>query len=342
MAKTKPRQSAKSPKVTSTTILEPNYFVTGVRGLAGSDVVLTGSAVTGGVQNPLLYIGPISPTDRDGIHVLVPEISGQQITGATFYGPDTPLFNPAIGKGNVRAVGSYQYSGSEARNHGLYYEGPPSGGGTWQQIDVPSQLFPGRTVWNTIAHSTMGDLVVGNYDLMHDGTPVPFSGNAFIYNIRTRRWTIFDLGGAASLTTAYGLWQIERGGTQYVIAGGTRDGHGLNKGMLIDYDAATGAFGNLTLYSALNVPSLLTHFEGITAVPGGYHLAAATIRDAAVFCSVKVDADGAFGAARWIAYEYPGSALTTGNTIYRDTMMGIYAVSGTDGVQSYAAAFELR
>jgi len=37
-----------------------------------------------------------------------------------------------------------------------------------------------------------------------------------------------------------------------------------------------------------------------------------------------------------------GSALTTGNTIYQNTMMGIYAASGTDGVQSYAATVELQ
>lgn len=331
MGKTKARQILKKRTAKSTTILGPNNFVTGVRGLTDSRVVLTGNSVVDGVQNAMLYVGPISPTDTGGIHMLTPQFKGQTVTGGTFYGPDTPLFNPKIGKGNIRAVGSYQIEGGEAHNHGMLYEGPPQGGGDWTPLDVPVRLA-GKPVWNTIAHSTMGDLVVGNYDLKGE----PFSGNAFIYDIATRRWTLFDPG---NLTTAYGIWQIKPGGTQYVIVGGTCDGHGINRGMIVNYDSSSGAFSDLTLYSALNVPTLVTHFEGITAVPGGYHLAALTALDQALFAAVPANADGSFGAAQWVPYRYPGSIITTGNTIYRNTMMGIYVESGGNGVKSYAATF---
>jgi len=39
----------------------------------------------------------------------------------------------------------------------------------------------------------MGNLVVGNYDL-NPGHGV--SGNAFIYNMSTRKWTLLQLGGS--------------------------------------------------------------------------------------------------------------------------------------------------
>ena len=62
----------------------------------------------------------------------------------------------------------------------MIYQGPIDGvGGTWTQIDVPSDganvvggIVIGTTVADTILHSTMGDLVVGNYDLVQSGCAV--------------------------------------------------------------------------------------------------------------------------------------------------------------------------
>ncbi|HWA88500.1 MAG TPA: hypothetical protein VG889_00585 [Rhizomicrobium sp.] len=317
----------------STTILGANQFVTGVRGTAGSDVVLTGTSVIDGVQNAMLYEGPIAPTDPSGVHTLAPVFDGQTVEGATFYGPDTPQFNPSIGKGNVRAVGSYMYAQSSERNSGLLYEGPIAGGGTWTQLDANGGTVNGQAVFNTILHSTMGDIVVGNYDL-HG---VPFSGNACLYNLRTEAWTIFEM---APLTTAYGIWQEHPGGDDYVIVGGIKAGAGVNKGLVVRYDARRNTFGRPHVYSAFNHPTLITHFEGITIAEGGYHLAAMTAGGIAVFCELPVNADGSFGAATWTGFEYPGAMLTTGNTIYRRTMMGVYVEDGGKTIQSYAATFK--
>lgn len=319
--------------VESSEIFGPNQFVTGVRGWTGTDVVLTGSSVVDGGTVAMLYAGPLAPTDTGGIHLNPPCFEGQDVTTSTFYGPDTFLFNPALGAGNVRAVGSYQYSGSDAYNHGMLYEGPPAGGGRWTQIDVPSGAVGGAAVWNTIPHSTMGDLVVGDYDLKDD----PLSAGAFVYDIIRDSWTIIDFEGC-TLTTAYGLWQEAPGSSRYTIVGGTRDGHGLNRGFVVAYDSASGAFTNLKLYSAMNHPGLLTHFEGITATPTGFHLAGMTAT-CALLAAIRVEADGSFSNAGWTAYNYPDSALTTGNTVYQDTLMGVFAVSGVKGIQSYAATF---
>jgi hypothetical protein len=88
----------------------------------------------------------------------------------------------------------------------------------------------------------------------------------------------------------------------------------------------------------MNHPGLLTHFEGITASPTGFHLAGMTATGA-LLAAIRLDPDGAFSEAAWTAYSYQGSVLTTGNTVYQDTLMGVFAVSGVKGVQSYAATF---
>lgn len=316
-----------------TTILGPNHAVTGVRGWEGANVVLTGSVIGDNTATALLYAGPLEPTDPGAIYVMSPVFPGQTVTSSTLYGPDTYVFNPDLRKGNVRAVGSYQYAESSVRNHGMVYEGPPSGGGGWSQIDVPTSAVGGATVWNTIPHSTMGGLVVGNYDL--EG--VPASANAFIYEIATQRWTLFALQGC-DLTTAYGIWQNSRDKSRYTIVGGTRDGHGINRGFVIDYSTKTRTFSHFKLYSYLNQPDLLTHFEGITEFDGGYNLAGQTI-GAALLANIYEFPDGSYSDATWIPFTYDGAAITTGNTVYQDTLMGIFVTSGVSTEQSYAVTF---
>jgi len=321
---------------TGTTILGPNQLVTGVRGWTGSDVVLTGSDASVDPVTALIYVGPLSPTDSAGIYTLAPAINGRTVTSSTFYGPDTFVFNPSLGKGQIRAVGSYQYAESgDVRNCGMVYEGPPQGPGGWSMIDIPGELVGGETVWNLIPHSTMGDLIVGNYDLLG----VRLSANAFVYHIPTKHWTLFDIPGC-TLTTAYGIWQNGIGSTHYTIVGGTRDGHGVNQGLVIDYDSETHTFSNMKLYSYLDQPQLVTHFEGIVGTPNGFNLAGGSTGSLALFASIEVNPDGSFSDATWVPYSYEGSAITTGNSIYENSLMGIYAVSGQAGVQSYVVPIE--
>src|SRR5215471_14241103 len=188
-------------------ILKHGDIVTGVRGTTNGKVILTGSqADADGTQNtkPFLHQAPLTGAARR-VSALTPPFAGFE-TG-TFYGPDTSTYNPdTIPAGQVRAVGSYRTKpNGGVLNHGMIYLGPVSGGGTWTPIDVPADGSntvggvracpsdqPGCMVMDTIAHSTMGDLVVGNYDLS-PGHGV--SGNAFIYNMSTHQWTLLQLGG---------------------------------------------------------------------------------------------------------------------------------------------------
>ena len=349
-------------------ILRAGDIVTGVRGTGnGNDVVLTGSAATGnGAQaEPFLHRGPLAKAAGAAVSVRKPPFRG--VTTATFYGPDTHRFNPAgIPAGQVRAVGSYQSSAAPAGviNQGMIYLGPVSGpGGSWRSIDVPAhgshttghvRACPRRRphcfVMDTIAHSTMGNLVVGNYDLNPTVAGGVASGNAFIYNLATRQWTLLRLGGSlSSQTSVYGIWQDGGPGSpHYTLAGGSA-ASGHKRAFLMDYNERTGRFGTPRYYSYRNRPGADTHFEGITAVPGGFHLVGLSTAPAVAMAFVPVHRNGALGRATWYTVNVPGSPLcsggcsvVTGNTVVRNHVMGIYLRAGSTSIRSYLATVAMR
>jgi hypothetical protein len=322
-----------NPKITYDNIFTPNSSVTGIRRDCGKDapILITGSHEPNSGKQPqgLLYRGPLYPTDSSGYIFLTPNFPGQTVTTSIFYGPNTSLFDPEIGEGNLRAVGSYKYSEGGHGDHGMMYQGSPDGSGTWTQINVPERLA-GGTVANTIPHSTMGDLVVGNYDLAGK----PGSGNAFIYNMRTGMYQVLDIG---PLATAYGIWQNDGAGSSlYTIAGGYKRHRGINAGFLLDYDAKKGAIGHPTPFSYDNKPGFLTHFEGITAFGSGYSLAATTEHGAA-FAIIEKNSDGSYGEPAWVPIANPCSTgISTGNSVLDNHLIGIYKAP-EGGIQSYIA-----
>ncbi|MDI1283032.1 MAG: right-handed parallel beta-helix repeat-containing protein [Reyranella sp.] len=328
-------------------ILSPLDTITGVRADLHGSVILTGiqGPPAGTDTQPFLFQGPLNNTAFGTTYVLAPEFAGQTVRNGSFYGPDTAIFTPSIGLGNVRAVGNYQYDESPTgvMSHGMMYQGPIDGvGGTWTQIDVPSNganvvggSVIGATVANTILHSTMGDLTVGNYDLVQSGSPSA-NANAFIYNIATGQYTLMSINGSTdNLTSLYGIWQNGVGNSSYTLAGGTKDANGLNVAFLQNYDSLSGVFSNLTYYTGNNQPGVVTHFENITAVPGAFNLVATTDSGPA-FASVTVNPDGSFGEATWAAVDLPGSDLLTGNIAYQNVIGGIYSTEDdTANVSSY-------
>jgi len=313
-------------EVSYSTILDVNQSVTGVRGYDSSTVVLTGSLQSNGATVGMWWLGSLS-SGAGTTYSPTPTFSGQTVTTSIFYSANTALYDPTLGS-NIRVTGSYQYSESTVLNHGFLYTGPVNGvSGAWTQIDVPGSSVGGATVENTIPHSTMGDFVVGDYDLQG----VSASGNAFLYRISTQAWTILNIGGTSNLTTAYGIWQ--NGVDSYTIAGGSQY-LGANKAFLVDYTPSTGLFTHLTFFDYTAVTGL-THFEGITGVAGGYNVIATTDSGAA-YGFIPRNGDGTFGTAAWTAIAYPGTTTTTGDTVYQNVAMGIYIVQGV-GVRSYTA-----
>jgi hypothetical protein len=349
-------------------ILGDNDIATGVRGTTGGNVIVTGSQVNAdGTTKPFLYEGPLTSAAK-GVTALTPPFPGFH-TG-TLYGPDTNTYNPdTILAGQVRAVGSYRTSPNNGvLNHGMIYLGPVNGpGGHWTTIDVPPDgsktaghlracpmTRPGCFVMDTIAHSTMGNLVVGNYDLSPSAHGV-ITANAFIYNMSTHLWTLLRLGGSmSSATTLYGIWQNGGPGSpNYTLAGGS-SAHGSSLGtqraFLMNYNERTGVFGKPRFYSYGNAPALVTHFDGITKVRGGFNVVA--VSSAQPSSMAFIPATGGnwplFGTATWYPVDVGASPLcsgncsaVTGNTVYQNQVMGLYVRS--DSIpRTYLAAVPTR
>ena len=339
------------------TILQTGTAVTGVRGSGGRGVVLTGTYLANGTSAAFLWRGPLPRAGGASVSVLRPPFRG--VTGATFYGPDTHLFNPrAIRPGDVRAVGSYVSSDAPAgvRNQGMIYLGPVSGrGGRWTSIAVPAHgrhvtghvsacppRRPQCVVMDTIPHSTMGHLVVGNYDLKPTVGSRPVSGNAFIYNLSTRRYTLLRLHGSlATKSTFYGIWQDGGPGSpRYTLAGGS-SAHLGQRGFLINYNERSGRFGRPFFFTYFNRP-VGTHFEGITAVPGGFNLVSMQVGHGPALAHIRVLRHGGFGRARWRRVPTGSSSLcpckiVTGNTVWRNRVMGLYVNSASPAERTYLA-----
>ena len=111
-----------------TSILQAGDTTTGVRGSGGDGVVLTGLVPGSGGSAPFLFRGRLARAAGAAVSVLHPAF--RQVTSATFYGPNTHLFNPrAIPRGQIRAVGSYISSAAPqgVHNQGMIYLGPLSG-----------------------------------------------------------------------------------------------------------------------------------------------------------------------------------------------------------------------
>ena len=313
-------------------ILGVNDSVTGVRGAKGKKVVLVGSylpSLPGNNANSSLmgqwWVGDLTTGVGKSVRVN-PVFPGQTVTASLYYGPNTDAFSPTLGKDNVRVVGTYKYQDSPVDGqYGVLYQGPANGvGGTWTQINVPADLA-GGTVTNTIPHSTMGNLVVGNYSV--EGQPVG-AASAFIYEISTGQYQLFDSswGGLTDLTSAYGIWQ--NGGptsTFYTIVGGAVY-EGANTAYMVDYDSSTKTFSHKTFFPLGTEVAGDTHFEGINAAPGGYTLSATILSGGtsdAAYVYVPVGRDGEFGAAQWVPLHYPGSSFCSGDTVYQNVQMGI-------------------
>ena len=83
------------------------------------------------------------------------------------------------------------------------------------------------------------------------------------------------------------------------------------RAFLMNYNERTGDFGTPRFYNYGNAPALFTHFDGITAVPGGFNLA--TISSAQASSMAFVPATGgnwpSFGTATWYPIDVAASRL---------------------------------
>jgi hypothetical protein len=328
-----------------------SYGPTGIRSAGGQNVFVTGS-VHPVLPSPtptctpdshgILYTGPLNGNGTWTVLDYPSSSPSPSVTGTVLYGPDN------LPPSNVRIVGSYTLCGNPGgvRNHGLLYEGPPGGPGMWQTIDFPISAAtpspsPGEQVLNTIVHSTMGGLAVGNFD-----TDL-VTGRAFVYDIAANSWKELRKPGAISIT-AYGIWY--NGGTSYTIAGGYSEGdpNAIDHGYLAHWDSMTHMASDWTPYDFDNGPHThveVSHFDGITTDnQGGFYLTgewagdqAGTHKLGGFFAHVPWMPHRPFGDARWRDIEYPASVITTGNTVFENNVFGIYFVTLDSPFSGYIA-----
>ena len=258
---------------------------------------------------PFVYKGSLSGKGK--WYVLnYPSSPGKTVTSTNLYGPSNGL------KSNIRVVGNYTTVEAGSSDIGCLYEGPLNGSGKWTTL-IPTSSKP---VLSTIAHSTMRGLVVGNYS-----TQTKMS-KAFIYDIKHRKYVHIIKPGAKSIT-AYGIWY--NGGSSYTICGGYSNANissGVGSAYLVDWDKKNRKFSNWRNYNYNNDPikAIVTHFDGITSDgQGGYYLTGDWLGvgngpELGFFCHVKRQK------AQWAPISFPGQLVTSGNSVYKKVVIGVY------------------
>jgi hypothetical protein len=336
---------SRQPTASIQPIFPPNYAVTGVRQDSGGNVAITLTAkLSSTITQAYVYYGPLSSTSNPAyLHLFSPTFQGETVTASQFYGPNTPKYDPSIGAGNITVVGSYVHNGSSYQN-GMMYKGPLDGSGQYTKIDAPGNGK--EKVADTIAHSTMGNLVVGNFD--YQGHQA--HGHGFIFD--GTNFTTVDIGRFS--TTIYGIWQ--NGGassTNYTIVGGFSNVVRGGKAFIVDYDSAARPIHQFTHFKSFsfnNRPTLETHFEGISAFKvngvNGFSVAATETSPSnkvgASYAFIPVNRNGSFGKANWVTIENTVNGLppTTGNTVIDSSVMGVFPLAGGGGFSSYISTVE--
>lgn len=293
-------------------------LLTGIRSVRGScnKFYISGYYKEGGaVITSFIYKGNLKG-EGTFYNLNVPSTPGKTVVGTSLYGPNNG-FND-----NVQVVGNYLLSGGTTGPIGVLYEGLLNGNGVWIDIVPPNSIY-------TIVHSTMGNLAVGNYTINE-----LFKG--FIYDIRRKTYTDIVLPiENVTTSTAYGIWY--NGCGCYTIAGGfTTSNSTIGQGYIIDFCKNKNKFMNFTPYSYKET-AIETHFNGITSNGKcGYNLTGDQVSvsgnfSLGFFAQVKREYKG-FSKAKWSDVRFPGSVITSGNSVDEDTVIGVYS-SGVPGSQ---------
>lgn len=252
------------------------------------------------------------------------------------------LYNASqgVGAGHFQLVGVYKnadFATSPVEVNGFVYQGTVNdlnNPANYETVDYPGAKY-------TYVHSAMGGLAVGNFDgPTSDGQSLG-AGQAFIYDLSTKTFTLIQLPGATSVT-AYGIWQNADG--SYTICGGysvqavnnVNDQNApIGAAYLVDYDPRKG-FTNFTGFNYPNGAAgttFLTHFEGISGVERGiYNLVADSVQVGSTanlaqgsVVEVRRNDDGTFGVGTWEDLNFANIGVTSANSIYGNAVVGIAA-----------------
>ena len=306
-------------------------FLTGIREVKNSKKEFYISGVytppNSNQTNGLIYKGYINSTLMDRVAdngqwsmLNYPSKEEETVTSTSLYGP-----NNGKKKGDIQVVGSYKTKETGNKDLGCLYIGKFDGTGKWYKL-LPS--FDEEIV-GVIAHSTMGDLVVGNYDTKS------IVGKAFIYDIKEKKY--YDISTLqtninAKSITAYGIYY--NGCDKYTICGGYSNlkNEELTYSYIVDWNNKTNKFSNFRTYSYNNDISFITHFHGISAYgKNGYTLTGDYVdfnkqkHGFIVYIKNKKDRKiNGLSIGKWELIEYQNQKITSANSIYYETVIGIY------------------
>ena len=292
---------------TPTTYQTLNFGTTGtfLTGIRGNTIV--GNYTIPGQTGGLLY----NTVTQTWSPFPLATANGANYPGAIGSSPYGPSFgNP---DGVLRVVGSYKTLATSPYDTSYLYDGAAAPG---QQLT--NLTYPTEGVLFTIAHSTFGNQVVGNYDTRLA------TGNAFIYNIDTGTYVTNNIAGVS--TTAYGIYgdKIAGGFGQIQVGGAFHAEHGYI------YDQRTGTYVQYDHPGAV-----ATHFEGITGAgrTDEYNLVVNWVTADGVVHPAVMHVD-ALGIATWYEIDIPG-AVVSSNSAYGDNVVGIYV--DANGINGYLA-----
>lgn len=281
-------------------------YLTGIRG--SSIVGFNVNPVTG-YNGGLLY--DMDSETWTALPVATPD--GVNFPGAISSSPYGPSFGTQ--NGILRTVGSYETADSAPFTLSYLYDAAAAPGQEITYLDFPDGEEP--TLF-TIAHSTFGNQVVGNYDVQL------ISGNAFIYNVDTGAYTTNNVPGAFS-STNYGIYGNRIAGgfaalTDHPLALPLGPYKGLAHGFI--YNQTTDEFD---VYD--HPGAIITHFEGITGAgrANTYNLVTDWVDENGPHPAVMhIEADGTY---TWYEINIPGD-IVSANSAYGDKVIGVYAMGG--------------
>jgi hypothetical protein len=278
--------------------------------------------------------------NKQGVFNIGPLLNYNSANNYTISYPEsitTSVYGPNyIGSSFYSLVGSYKKL-SDDIVYGFYFEGKLSDVNNAQNYKT---ISTGATY--TYVHSTMGDILVGNYD---KNTESPIS--AFLMIISTGKKIKIEYPGSTS-NTVYGIWH--NGGPRYTLCGGysTDSVPGkdiyknnqqipIGKAYMVNYDIEKNKFRNWTTFKYPHSKnSLVTHFEGISSSKlNVYELAADTVNGILQASWVRVIKDkcGNFTVTQWIDYKYPlPGTITTSNSVANKALVGSYINESGDAI----------
>lgn len=276
----------------------------------------------------------------------------------------TNLYGPNNGevKDTIQVVGNYTID-NVTGTKGCLYEGLVDNSGTWTTI-IPTPLSANK-ILNTICHSTMGNIIVGNYDT------ILIQGKAFLYDIKTKKYYNITNKHAISIT-AYGIWHNEC--NSYTICGGYTTKEKKNIAYIVNWDNKKKILSDWQTYNYNNDDNVkITHFDGIT---GGidkktYNLTGDWLgndadnnnndcnddndsnsnndsnnsndnnndntNESGFFAQVKFceEKKRFEKKAVWYPIIYPKNKITSGNSVYKNIVIGVYADVKNNSINGY-------